>query len=160
MVFVSQNLQERTRNVDILNAVSTDHSPVFCSFVNSTEFHKGPGNWKFNNSLIFDRNFIKEMKCFIHDTKKRLVTDDIFDKQSQWEILKYEIQKFTIHYSKVIAKEKRKKQHELESKFKILEKSLSCNKNIEEYHKCKTVLDEVYENIAEGVKIRSKCQWY
>ena len=30
-IFVSQNLQERTRNVDILNAVSTDHSPVFCS---------------------------------------------------------------------------------------------------------------------------------
>ena len=28
--FVSQNLYERTRNVDISNAVSTDHSPVFC----------------------------------------------------------------------------------------------------------------------------------
>ena len=52
-IFVSQNLQERTRNVDILNAVSTDHSPVFCSFVNnSTEFLKGPGIWKFNNSYI------------------------------------------------------------------------------------------------------------
>ena len=108
-IFVSQNLQERTRNLDILNAVSTDHSPVFCSFVNSTEFRKGPGIWKFNNSLIFDRNFAKEMKCFIHDTQKRLVTDNVFDEQSQWEILKYEIRKFTIRYSKVIAKEKRKK---------------------------------------------------
>ena len=55
-IFVSQNLQERTRNLDILNAVSTDHSPVFCSFVNSTEFRKGPGIWKFNNSIIFHRN--------------------------------------------------------------------------------------------------------
>ena len=100
------------------------------------------------------------MKCFIHDTKKRLVTDDVFDKQSQWENLKYEIRKFTIRYSKVITKEKRKKQHELESKLKILEKSLSCDKNIEEYHKCKTDLDGIYGNIAEGVKIRSKCQWY
>ena len=44
-IFVSQNLQERTRYVDILNAVATDHSPVFCSFVNSTEFRKGPGIW-------------------------------------------------------------------------------------------------------------------
>ena len=33
-------------------------------------------------------------------------------------------------------------------------------KNIEEYHKCKVDLDEVYDNIAEGVKIRSKCEWY
>ena len=55
-IFISQNLQERTRTVDILNTVSTDHSPVFCSFVNSTEFRKGPGIWKFNNSIIFHRN--------------------------------------------------------------------------------------------------------
>ena len=62
------------------------------------------------------------MKCFIHDTKEKLVTDDVFDEQSQWEILKFEIRKFSIPYSKVIAKEKRKKQHELVSKLKILEK--------------------------------------
>ena len=77
-IFVSQNLQERTRNVDILNPVSTDHLPVFCSLVNSMEFRKGPGIWKFSNSLIFDRNFVKEMKCFIHNTKERPVTDDVF----------------------------------------------------------------------------------
>ena len=90
-IFVLQNLQERTRNVDILNAVSTDHSPDFCSLLNSAEFPKGSGTWKFNNSLIFDRNFVKEMKCFIHDTKKTLLTEDVFDEQSQGGILKYEI---------------------------------------------------------------------
>ena len=148
-IFVLQNLQKKTRNVDILNAVSTDNSPVFCSLLNSMEIPKGPGIWKFNNSLIFDRNFVKEIKCFIHDTKKTLLTEDVFDKQSQWEILKYEIRKFPIRYSKVIAKEKRKKQYELESKLKILENSLSCDKNIEEYHKCKANLDEIYDIIAE-----------
>ena len=100
------------------------------------------------------------MKCFIYNTNKRLVTEDVFVEQSQWEILKSEIRKFSIRYSKVIVKEKRKKQHELESKLKILEKSLSCDKNIEEYHKCKADLDEIYDNIAEGVKVRSRCQWY
>ena len=93
------------------------------------------------------------MKCFIYNTNKRLVTEDVFVEQSQWEILKSEIRKFSIRYSKVIVKEKRKKQHELESKLKILEKSLSCDKNIEEYHKCKADLDEIYDNIAEGVKL-------
>ena len=100
------------------------------------------------------------MKCFIYNTNKRLVTEDVFVEQSQWEILKSEIRKFSIRYSKVIVKEKRKNQHELESKLKILEKSLSCDKNIEEYHKCKADLDEIYDNIAEGVKVRSRCQWY
>ena len=157
--FFSQNLQERTRNIDTLNTLSTDYSAVFCSLLNSTEFPKGLGIWKFNNSLIFDRNFVKEMKCFIHDAKKRLVLEHVSYEQSQWEILKYEIRKFSIRSTKVIAKEKRKKQHGLESKLKILGKSLSCDKSIEEYHKCKTDLTEIDGNIAEGVKIRSKCQW-
>ena len=37
------------------------------------------------------------MKCFVHDTNKRLETDDVFDEQSQWENLKYEIGKVAIH---------------------------------------------------------------
>ena len=39
-------------------------------------------------------------------------------------------------------------------------KNRSCDKNIEEYHKCKVDLDEIYDNIGEGVKIRNKCQWH
>ena len=76
--------------------------------LNSTEFPKGPGIWKFNNSLIFDRNFVNGMKCFLYDAKKRVETENVFDEQSQWEILQYEIQKFSIRYSKAIAMEKRK----------------------------------------------------
>ena len=52
------------------------------------------------------------------------------------------------------------KQHDLENKLKILEKSRSWDKNIEDYHKCKADLNEIYDNIAEGVKIRSKFHWY
>ena len=81
-IFVLQNLQEKTRNADNLNTVSIDDLPVFCSLLNSTEFPKGPGIWKVNNSIIFDCNFVKEMKCYIHDTKTRLVIKHVFDQQS------------------------------------------------------------------------------
>ena len=30
-IFISQNLQEYVKKSDILNALSTDHLPVFCS---------------------------------------------------------------------------------------------------------------------------------
>ena len=93
------------------------------------------------------------MKCFIRHTKKILVTKDVYDQQSQYEILKYEIGKFSVRYSKVIAKEK--KQHELGSKLQVLKKSLSSDKNIEECHKCEADLDEISDNIVEGVKIRA-----
>ena len=45
----------------------------------------------------------------------------------------------------------------LEGKLKILKKYLSCDKNDEEYHKCKADLHEIYDNIAEWLKIRSSC---
>ena len=85
---------------------------LFFSLLNSTGFHKDPGIWKFSNSFIFGHNFAKEMKFFIRDTKKRTATEDVFDKQLQWEILK--IRKLSICYSTVIGKEKIKKKHESE----------------------------------------------
>ena len=58
-------------------------------------------------------------------------------------IPKYQIRKFTIRFSKTRAKEERKQRDELETTLKSLEKSLSTE-----------------ENIAEGTRIRSRCQWY
>ena len=31
---------------------------------------------------------------------------------------------------------------------------------LEEYHKCKNILEEIYDNIAEGAKVRSKISCY
>ena len=76
-----------------------------------------------------------------------LVIENVFDQQSQWEILKCALRKFSKRYSETIAKEKRKKQQNLEIDLKILEKPLFCDKNIEEYHKCKSDLDEIFYNI-------------
>ena len=63
-IFISQNLQEYIKKSDVLNALSTDHSPVFCSISKRNEFNKGKGRglWKFNNSLISNTDFVKQMK--------------------------------------------------------------------------------------------------
>ena len=37
-VFVSNSSQESVKKTEILNALSCDHSPVFCSFVNNDTF--------------------------------------------------------------------------------------------------------------------------
>ena len=68
-IFISNSLQEIISNVNILNAFSTDHYPVFCSLIKSLKYSKGPGLWKFNNSLICNNDFVEEMKLFIHNTK-------------------------------------------------------------------------------------------
>ena len=52
LVAMANNMKELVKNVKILNALSAEHSPLFCSFLNLTNISRGRGHWKFNNSLI------------------------------------------------------------------------------------------------------------
>ena len=76
------------------------------------------------------------------------------------ELLKYEVRLFTISFSKNFVQLRRKEQSALENRLKILESNLNSNKTLEEYNKCKNILEEIYGNIAEGVKVRRKILWY
>ena len=71
-IFVSNSLQESVKKTEILNALSSDHSPVFCSFVNNDTFARGSGVWKFNNSLLFNTEFVKKLKIHIETVKSNL----------------------------------------------------------------------------------------
>ena len=77
-IFISNSIQEIISNVDILNAFWTDHSTVFCSSIKSLKYSKGPGFWKFNNSLISNDDPVEEIKFFIHKTKLFLEQNDCF----------------------------------------------------------------------------------
>ena len=159
-IFVSQNIQENIRNSKILCSISTDHSPAFCSILTDSEFAIGKGLWKFNDSLIFDKGFMNKMKKFIQDTTMEISSENLLDEQTKWEFLKYEIRKFAIKFSKNLAKEKKIERCKLEQKLKFLENNPSSTLNLDEYYKTKDDLELIYDNIAEGVKVRSKCQWY
>ena len=77
------------------------------------------------------------------------------------ELLKYEVRKFTINYTKRIAKEKRQQRTNLENQLeKIFEKCLSKDDNVSKYNAIKNELDPIYDHITEGIRIRSKCEWY
>ena len=75
-------------------------------------------------------------------------------------MLKYEIRFFTIKFSKDLAKARKSKQYFLENKLKLLESNLNCDINSAENIDCKNQLEVIYDDIAEGIKVRGKCQWY
>ena len=50
------------------------------------------------------------------------------------ELLKYEVRKFTINYTKQTAKEKRQQRTNLENQLKILEKCLDKDDNLSKYN--------------------------
>ena len=75
-------------------------------------------------------------------------------------ILKYKIRKFTIHCTKGLAKEREQKISNLESEFKKLGISLDDANNLGKYNSIKIQLDAIYDHIAEGIRIKSKYDWY
>ena len=72
---------------------------------------------------------------------------------------KYEIRKFSIHFSKGIVRNKKTERTYLENKLKTLENSTSFVNN-PEYLKTNEKLDKIYQEKTNGITIRSKCNWY
>ena len=157
--FLSNLLQELVNKTDILAAFSTDHSPLLFSLKLRTDENRGKGLWKFNNSLSMNSNFQTKMKCLIKSTLETLDTGRINDLQVRWEYLKYEIRKFSIEFSKLQAQNTKKEKMFLENKLKKLENNTNCMENLE-YIDCRNKLDKIYEQIINGIRIRSKCDWY
>ena len=78
----------------------------------------------------------------------------------KWEFLKYEIRKFTIDYSKTAAKIRKQHKIDLEHKLKNFENKLTSEENRKLYNHYKNELETIYDHIADGIGIRSKCEWY
>ena len=97
------------------------------------------------------------MKEHISTCLNLLEKENILDDQFRWEYLKYEVRKSSIKFSKAQAKKLRSERVLLEKKLKNLESNMN---NHEEYNECKTHLEQIYKIKANGIKIRSKCEWY
>ena len=120
-IFVSNSLQESAKKAEILNALSSDHFPVFCSFVNNDTFARGSGVWKFNNPLLLNTEFVKKLKIHIKIVKSNLQEKPSFSDYSKWEFLRCEIRNFSISFSKNVGKTERIIQTNLENRIKTLE---------------------------------------
>ena len=158
--FFSNNLQDSVQKIDILPSFCSDHSPIVASYVKCSFSNFGNNFWKFNSSLIIDELYVAQMKEYIKN-KLLLFQNEDLNNQSKWEYLKYEIRKFTINFSKNKAKNKRKEKAFLENKINKLEQVSDDNNNNKiDYEICKGKLNEIYDDISNGIKIRSKCNCY
>ena len=77
-------------------------------------------------------------------TKIDNLNEFIENAQTKWEFLKYEIQTFTIDYSKLLIK-KGKKKINWELKLKSLGSNLNSEENGKLYNHCQNNLDNIYD---------------
>ena len=93
------------------------------------------------------------MKIMGHETLTHTFTKMIEDQTSKWsKIYNWLLKKKT-------AKIKQQKIN-LEQNLKILENNLTSEENRKLYSDYKNELETIYDPIADGIRIRSKCKWY
>lgn len=87
--------------VDCQFGYRTDHSLVYLE-VEFTKNSKGKGYWKFNSSLLHDKEYVSEVKRTIKDTVNQYrINDEDFsiDNRLLWEMIKLSIRGISIQYS-------------------------------------------------------------
>lgn len=76
--------------------VHSDHAIISLS-IKTSQVKRGPGLWKFDTSLLQNKEFIKSMTEFLDDWS---APPELQDPASTWEWMKLEIRKFIVEYTK------------------------------------------------------------
>ncbi|KAL9953780.1 hypothetical protein ACROYT_G041245 [Oculina patagonica] len=148
-------------NTKVSNA--PDHKAVVLELKILSE-KRGPGLWKFNNSLVEDNEYVELIEENYAAIREKY--SDLKDDRLKWELIRMEIRRLTISYSKHKVKQRRIRETELQKRLEALEiKINNCNTDeqssaeIEQYDKLKTELQRIYEAKGKGAIFRSKVRW-
>ena len=68
-------------------------------------FKKGTNYWKFNKLLLKDNVYVMGIRKMVAEKKVEYAE---MNNQIKWELIKFEIRKFTMEYSKKLAREKKR----------------------------------------------------
>ena len=95
---VAKNLTLSVKSTRIYPSIAPDHDAISISLSLPNLCPRGPGFWKFNNTLLNDEQYISRVR----DTysQVRNYYGHLTDKRLLWEMIKMEIRSATISYSK------------------------------------------------------------
>ena len=152
---VSKQLSSTTINSDILFAPDTDHSAIQLHLLSEDlKQQKGPGFWKFNSSLLEDKQYISDLgDNLIH-----------FILSLKWDLVKMEIRGFTVTFSKTKARKRRDEESSLQKKINELFIKAEKNKNnrqiICELNSTRARLEKIMALKTRGTILRSRARWH
>jgi len=157
--FLVANSLVSKASCDILPCVFSDHDFVRIEFTASSS-KRGPGVWRFNNSLLSDVEFRNVLSKAIADFKLKI--PDFASLRKWWDSLKTEIRRITILYST-------RKRRAVNARRIALTRQLVRAKNaLHSNHSndssvisdLESQLSSLVSGEAEGAKVRSRTQWF
>lgn len=174
---ISEELSNLVESTSIGPGYRTDHSCISIA-LRLTNFKRGPGLWRFNNSLLKDAKFveriktcIREMKCeyaipvynfdnidcVSHDDLQFIINDSLF-----FETLLLKIRSETIYFSKCKKRERANRIESLERQIIVLHEICQAHRS-EHFEQMLDELNIELEGlrkyIMRGQLIRTRARW-
>lgn len=123
------------------------------------ELDRGPGYWRFNNTLLEDKTFVSDMSAHI----RSIINDNLIENPNvAWEWIKFQIRTFCISFTIKRNRERRKTTKLLEDRLATLahDHDMVGSPNIvSEVNSIKRELSEIYSIKANEAIMRSRANW-
>lgn len=162
---ISNSLSNLVENCVIKPGYRSDHSIVLLE-IKFNPFKRGRGLWKFNNSLLTDKEYVSKVKETIHSVSSQYLENigscdfqckNGINESLYLEVLMMEIRGVTISYSAYKKKEKDNREKLLLQEIEALE--LNNSIDIELLDEKKNALENLRKEKLQGHMIRSRALW-
>ena len=151
--FIAKSLFSKA-SCEILPCVLTDHDFVKLNVSLDGVVKRGSGVWRFNNSLLSDPDFKRDLKSVIADFKLKI--PDFASLREWWDSLKVEIRNFSVCFCV------RKRRLSDQNRISLTKRLIRAKNSLQsaEVIDLENQLSSLISKEAEGAKIRSRAQWF
>ena len=155
---ISSHLTASVISCDIRPCVLSDHDFVALCFDQDTFNPRGPGVWKFNNSILNNEAFVSHACLCIADLAGAV---DLFPSKKMWDFFKESIQAEAISFSSAQRRQLSHDRVSLTNRLVKLKQKLSRGNEsvIPDISSIEAELRVFIVREWEGVKVRSKACW-
>jgi exonuclease III len=159
MIIVKDSLLNSLTNAKIEPGYRSDHNYTTIS-LNLNKIKRGKGQWKFNNNLLKDHDYVHLIKNLLETEIKENIHYE--DKGFLWDYLKMRIRTETMTYSGMKHKLKRDELKQLTDEISKLDIEYMDNPTDNTHQLLETAKKELENHNKEllaGSVFRSKCEW-
>ena len=149
----------KTSKINHIYMSCSDHKAILLE-IKTEQFKRGPGIWKFNDSLLNDEFFLKEINNFIDAF---LLLNSNKDPCLKWELLKNEIKAKTIQFCNLKNQNRFSEKKELLNEINIVNQLLTSNPKDLHLQENLKILQQKMEILtiheSRGAQVRSKIKF-
>ena len=155
---VSKDIATYVNECKISTGFKSDHSLVYFN-ININKIKRGPGYFKLNNSILFDKEYQRKVRSSINDTVH--INKDA-NPNTLWEVIKGNIRNETMSFTCMKRKKEKTEEEQLKNEIDALETQILENQNeslITKLKEKKNNLERIVQNRTNGIIIRAKAEW-